>query len=852
MATNSSSIVETNLCTQEEEDVTIPPSTAPVPLLDVSVSATLHRFSSYSNDIQAKLVCAAAELEKSKNTPMYHSPDRRRLMGELQHIDVLTTQLQKPALKIELGELAAGKYIASKQTALTKPPQPRALFPRQQDFVTKKDPLQIEVDEQHIPRQHVPQQVFKEIPSQKKLSSKRKRRTSITWKNVQKQVINTSSSIDIAEEYLSDYLRTNFPSFLKRSVDKSNDMIRYECKLSTKPNDWGLCKIKTKFLHSPSTKPSIDVQIQVVVTKECTCNSSGKKVRGLSKRTFKTINTLVLTEQNLQPHEASLKIIQNEMNSTHGNRTLFPVTTNKERIEAGKQIKNNIHYQQRCARRKGLLAHDCSLVGDIVRLKEQHSFSITDKPIKSSPSEPDIKEWGTQLYKSGQLKIFETKSITNYESNAYLCMTILDPLPSSNDTGVTNREKALLEYIQQCVDKKQPQVKVEGSTFHTTVVFTSLGLLYNASQCSDLGWQLMCSCDGTDHIFSNDYQLLTLGTFNLNKKGVKSFRPFFYVMCLGERQESFGLGCLAFLKYCRLLFNITDIDFVGGAASDCTEVFTNIYHIAFPSTKKVQCHVHIERKFWKGKGNGGYLHYAIDKSYFYNTCRIDVNQLHHCLSQKQFDTYAKFVKEAWRAAVKDGKIESGLFRNFFSNYINNPTFAQWFVSCGGVCGYDPTSQPTERSMLMMKGTKKCKGLMSIGHNVGTMIQVEFPKFIVNVSTTLMGVESKTSLQEEDIILDTNSDCYKDLALYYNSITESIDTSSNFEDGKIEHLINTEEFVGMFVDNDRVTRYYEALNGVTNETFTSRQKFFDCVSSLCLVSGSTVDNKVVYTGSCVQY
>ena len=280
MATNSSSKVETNLCTQEEENVTIPTSTATEPLLDVSVSATLHRFSTYSNDIQAKLVCAAAELEKSKNTPMYYSPDRKILMGELQHIDVLTTQLQKPALKIELGELAAGKYIASKQTALTKPTQPRALFPRQQDFVTKKDPLQIEVDEQHIPRQHVPQQLFKEIPSQKKLSTKRnKRRTCIMWKNVQKQVINTSSSIDIAEEYLSDYLRTNFPSFLKISVDKSTAMIRYGCKLSTKPKDWGLCKIKTKFLHSPSTKPSIDVQIQVVVNKECTCNCCGKKVR---------------------------------------------------------------------------------------------------------------------------------------------------------------------------------------------------------------------------------------------------------------------------------------------------------------------------------------------------------------------------------------------------------------------------------------------------------------------------------------------------------------------------------------------------------------------------------------------
>ena len=276
------------------------------------------------------------------------------------------------------------------------------------------------------------------------------------------------------------------------------------------------------------------------------------------------------------------------MNSTHGNGTLFPMTTNKEILQAGKQIKNNVHYQQRRARQKGLLAHKCSLVGDIVSLKEKHSFSITNKSIKSSPLESNIKKWGTQLYKSSQLKIFKTKSITNYGSNAYLCMTILDPYPSSNDTGVTNREKSLLEYIQQYVDKKQSQVKVEGSTFHTTVVFTSLGLLYNASQCADLGLQLMASCDGTDNVFSNNYQLLTLVTFNLNMKGVKSFRPFFYVICLGERQENLRLGCLAFLKYCCLLFNITDIDYVGGAASDCTEVFSNIYYIAFPSTEKLQ------------------------------------------------------------------------------------------------------------------------------------------------------------------------------------------------------------------------------------------------------------------------
>ena len=120
--------------------------------------------------------------------------------------------------------------------------------------------------------------------------------------------------------------------------------------------------------------------------------------------------------------------------------------------------------------------------------------------------------------------------------------------------------------------------------------------------------------------------------------------------------------------------------------------------------------------------------------------------------------------------MKDGKIESGLFRVFFANNINNPTFAQWFLSCGGLCGYNFTNQSTERVMLMMKSAKKCKGLMSIWHNVGTMLQLKFPKFIVNVSTACIGVVNTISLQEEDIILETNSNEYKDLALYYKSNT----------------------------------------------------------------------------------
>ena len=125
-----------------------------------------------------------------------------------------------------------------------------------------------------------------------------------------------------------------------------------------------------------------------------------------------------------------------------------------------------------------------------------------------------------------------------------------------------------------------------------------------------------------------------MDVYNLNIHGVKSFRPFFFVLCVGERQEYFVLGCLAFLKYCRLLFNITNMDFKGGAVLDHTSVFTNIYRLAFTNTKMVQCHTHLERKLWKGKGTGGYTKHAINKSFFYNTCQRDVHALHHCLSQQ--------------------------------------------------------------------------------------------------------------------------------------------------------------------------------------------------------------------------
>ena len=166
----------------------------------------------------------------------------------------------------------------------------------------------------------------------------------------------------------------------------------------------------------------------------------------------------------------------------------------------------------------------------------------------------------------------------------------------------------------------------------------------------------------------------------------------------------------------------------------------------------VQCHIYLERKLWKGIGNGSYTKHANNKSFFYNTCRRDVHELHRYLSQDQFNTLSKFVKEVWRNAVREGKISTELVTTLFDSYMKNPDFNQWHVNTGGLIGYNPTQQPTERAMEKIKGTKKFTGLLDIGLNMRTMIEVELPKMIVNVSTTCMGVESHTCLQEEHVVL----------------------------------------------------------------------------------------------------
>ena len=176
------------------------------------------------------------------------------------------------------------------------------------------------------------------------------------------------------------------------------------------------------------------------------------------------------------------------------------------------------------------------------------------------------------------------------------------------------------------------------------------------------------------------------------------------------------------------------------------------------------------------------------------------------------------MNDAWRQPVKEGKITKELVTTLFDLYIKDPHFNQWYVSMGGLSGNDPTQQSTERAMEKVKGIESLQGMLNIERNMGTMIEVELLKMIVNVSTTCMGVENHTFLQEEKVVLQIDYIIYKQLSLYYNSITESIDTRTIHEDDtdKYEYFINTEDSVGKFITDGSISDYYEALKGRTKK------------------------------------
>ena len=161
-------------------------------------------------------------------------------------------------------------------------------------------------------------------------------------------------------------------------------------------------------------------------------------------------------------------------------------------------------------------------------------------------------------------------------------------------------------------------------------------------------------------------------------------------------------------------------------------------------------------------------------------------------------------------------------------------------------------------MESIKGSKDFEGYMSIKHSIGTMLETELPKMIYRLSINNIGVESNNPLEHSDVVLMAGTTRYKQLTTYFNLFQFSrdsyeLDTKSNSNPYIRKFLVNTEGNLGNIITTDRITTYNNALLGKTIELHSTRQLFFECVSSLCCVTCTTsTNNKLIYTGSCAHF
>ena len=168
-----------------------------------------------------------------------------------------------------------------------------------------------------------------------------------------------------------------FPNHFFRRSDGNKRT--FYCRLSKSNLDWGQCRLRTEVKKS-SEKDSVSIQVQMYKSEDCECDNYEAKRRGLPKQMVSQISTLIGTEPNVQPGQTKMNIMHQQMNTSIDDELQLTMNSSEERKSVGAQIANCFNHNKNKAKKNGTIADACALVGDVVKLKEEHLFTPPDQP----------------------------------------------------------------------------------------------------------------------------------------------------------------------------------------------------------------------------------------------------------------------------------------------------------------------------------------------------------------------------------------------------------------------------------------------------------------------------------------
>jgi hypothetical protein len=478
---------------------------------------------------------------------------------------------------------------------------------------------------------------------------------------------------------------------------------------------------------------------------------------------------------------------------------------------------------------------------DLINFKLQHRLKLPPsfRPVPMYCLD-HVKAFATKLEADGYLT-----GVKHQRDCPHFDMIVLDFEMSSD---VQERYNTLLFRREKEKKAQNDDGKVKEAPKDNMIIFSSISLLSNICFGQRLNWEISLSADGTHDVGSNDYILIPIGIYHINNDGTKTFRPLLYAFCPGEIELCVLLALDQLRIATRLLFNIYPV-FKGGMISDCSEVFVNSFKLVFPKNPLLQCYPHIARKFridGERTSNGGYRKNLtkMDSKWLQAVAGKDVQWLRLCRTFAMFNKGASLVSDAW---VQAG--ESKLLDVFANSYLKNPDYCKWWYAVVGIPGCIPQNQSIERNNLDIKGCRAFSGVITTGRNMTAMIGEEFPKLIFNNSGMRYGVGRGVPMLDDKRMLSTTS-----VLEFYDLIQKSEDIVP-YQKG---FLINTEEYVGTPIRQERIFNYEKSLAGEFESDYASRSTFFGRVNGFCFVdrSGTTTtsDNKeaTFFRGTCFQF